>query len=323
RFCSKMESELDALTESLGGALQVDQNSLGEHPRFSQFKNAAKASEQQARRRVEALDRQRSAREDKLDRIRKIVEIEEEEENDSMTSEETRRLYDGALMTSEWLIDIPDELTHSWMSVMIPVGKRSLVVANRGVTKVYNKGGRLLRSVDTRLPGGGRGGPGRAKGHSCMLDCIVNLDKLQFFILDVIQWNDMTFYESPFDLRRFYLNSRMEENMQLSHTTAKSRATFHVLPSCVATPESISTMMNTSVDFTVDGVLFYHPEVLYTPGQSPLVGWLKPWMLPEILNVTVPEKFFSAAPSSARKYIEQFNAANNFTSQVKKSQMAE
>lgn len=26
----------------------------------------------------------------------------------------------------------------------------------------------------------------------------------------------MTFYESPFDLRRFYLNSRMEENMQVS-----------------------------------------------------------------------------------------------------------
>lgn len=44
----RMESELEGLAASLGGALKVDENSLGEHPRFShQYKNAAKASEQQ------------------------------------------------------------------------------------------------------------------------------------------------------------------------------------------------------------------------------------------------------------------------------------
>ncbi|KAF8364428.1 hypothetical protein PRIPAC_91351, partial [Pristionchus pacificus] len=318
----RMESELEGLAASLGGALKVDENSLGEHPRFShQYKNAAKASEQQARRRNEALDRIRSAREDKFDRYRQIAEM--EDEGESVSSEEARRLYDGALMTSEWLIDIPEELTQSWISVMIPTGKRALVIANRGVTKVYNKGGRLLRSLDSRLPGGQKGGQGKAKGHSCMLDCIVNLEKLQFFVLDVIQWNDMTFYESPFDLRRFYLNSRMEENMQLGHTHPKSRATFHLLPSCVATTEAIANMMSTSVDFPMDGVLFYHPEVLYTPGQSPLVGWLKPWMLPEILNVPIPEKFTCGAPSSALKFIEQFNEENNFSSQVKKNAMIE
>ncbi|GMS84665.1 hypothetical protein PENTCL1PPCAC_6840, partial [Pristionchus entomophagus] len=318
----QMDSELDRLTEALGGS-KMAEDSLGEHPRFSQFKNVTKASEQQARRRTEALERQKNAREEKLDKMRKIVEMEDEEDMGSMTSEETRRLYDGALMTSEWLIDIPDELTQSWISVMVPAGKRALVIANRGETKVYNKGGRLLRTLDSRLPGGQRGGQGRTKGHSCMLDCIVILEKLQFFVLDVIQWNDMTFYDSPYDLRRFYLNSRMEENMQLSHTHPKSRATFHLLPSCVATTDAITKMMSTSVDFPVDGLLFYHPEVLYTPGQSPLVGWLKPWMLPEILNVPIPEKFTSGAPSCALKFIEQFNTENNFTSQVKKNLMIE
>ncbi|GMR36998.1 hypothetical protein PMAYCL1PPCAC_07193, partial [Pristionchus mayeri] len=316
-----LEMDFDGLVGALGGSLKVDDDALGEHPRFSQYKNATKASQQQARRRTEALERQKSARDDKMDRLRKIVEMEDEEE--SISSEEARRLYDGALMTSEWLIDIPEELTQSWISVMVPTGKRALVIANRGETKVYNKGGRLLRSLDSRLPGGQRGGQGRAKGHSCMLDCIVNLERQQFFVLDVIQWNDMTFYESPFDLRRFYLNSRMEENMQLSHSHPKSRATFHALPSCVATTDAIATMMSTSVDLPVDGLLFYHPEVLYTPGQSPLVGWLKPWMLPEILNVPIPEKFTSGAPSSALKFIEQFNAENNFSSQIKKNQMIE
>lgn len=32
------------------------------------------------------------------------------------------------------------------------------------MTKVYNKGGRLLRSLDSRLPGGQKGGQGKAKG---------------------------------------------------------------------------------------------------------------------------------------------------------------
>jgi hypothetical protein len=37
----------------------------------------------------------------------------------------------------------------------------------------------------------------------------------------------------------------------------------------------------------LDGLLFYHRRAHYTPGVSSLVGWLKPFMLPTILNVPV------------------------------------
>lgn len=43
--------------------------------------------------------------------------------------------------------------------------------------------------------------------------------------------------------------------------------------------------------FQLDGVLFYHKRAHYVAGQTPLVGWLKPFMLPEIVGVAVPEEF--------------------------------
>ena len=41
----------------------------------------------------------------------------------------------------------------------------------------------------------------------------------------------------------------------------------------------------------MDGLLFYHNQCHYTPGRTPLVGWLKPFMLPEILGVQLPSSY--------------------------------
>lgn len=37
----------------------------------------------------------------------------------------------------------------------------------------------------------------------------------------------------------------------------------------------------------LDGINFYYPEGLYTPGESPLVLWLKPFMIPDVLQKPV------------------------------------
>lgn len=34
----------------------------------------------------------------------------------------------------------------------------------------------------------------------------------------------------------------------------------------------------------LDGINFYYPESLYTSGETPLVLWLKPFMIPDILQ---------------------------------------
>jgi len=38
----------------------------------------------------------------------------------------------------------------------------------------------------------------------------------------------------------------------------------------------------------LDGFLFYHRKALYTYGHTPLVTWLKPFMLSEVLGISVP-----------------------------------
>ena len=51
-----------------------------------------------------------------------------------------------------------------------------------------------------------------------------------------------------------------------------------------------------SETWSLDGLLFYHKNGHYTPGSCPLVLWLKPFMLPDILNVVVPEVYMQTNP---------------------------
>ena len=43
---------------------------------------------------------------------------------------------------------------------------------------------------------------------------------------------------------------------------------------------------NTTIE--LDGLMFYHKKTAYTSGETPLVGWLKPFMVPEVLGVSIP-----------------------------------
>ncbi len=50
----------------------------------------------------------------------------------------------------------------------------------------------------------------------------------------------------------------------------------------------IQETFNSSFEYEIDGVLFYHREGHYSSGYTPLVGWLKLYMIPEILNIAIP-----------------------------------
>lgn len=75
------------------------------------------------------------------------------------------------------------------------------------------------------------------------------------------------------------------------------------------TNDVIASQFNKNYEFELDGVLFYHKEAHYEAGCTPLVGWLKPYMIPEILNVSMPELILNQAPSdyiNVRNSIEKF-----------------
>ncbi|KJH47725.1 hypothetical protein DICVIV_06192 [Dictyocaulus viviparus] len=264
--------EVDVLAGKLCDA-QVDTAALGEHPRFSLYKNAGRAAEQQAERRRDAIERQRSSRFDHFNHTRMLAESETNDEegielldleqgesygdakphfsrkncSKSRNNVELKCLrYADQLMLSEWLVDIPDQLSSEWMMVPSPV-------------ETYT-----------------------------ILDCILD-SKKTFYCLDVLAWSGMDMSANPFDFRQFILNSKLKELPELAVATKQFPHRFLSLPCCKCEPRLMEEMMRNGFDFELDGLLYYHSGVVYEAGQSPLVGWLKPWMLPEILNVKVPE----------------------------------
>lgn len=55
----------------------------------------------------------------------------------------------------------------------------------------------------------------------------------------------------------------------------------------------------------VDGLLFYHRQTHYTPGSTPLVGWLRPYMVVDILGMEVPVGPLTAKPEYAGHQLAQ------------------
>lgn len=67
----------------------------------------------------------------------------------------------------------------------------------------------------------------------------------------------------------------------------------------------------------VDGVLFYHRQTHYTPGSTPLVGWLRPYMVSDILAIEVPEGPLTAKPQYASHQMQQILAHKKPSSEVR------
>ena len=58
----------------------------------------------------------------------------------------------------------------------------------------------------------------------------------------------------------------------------------------------------------IDGVLFYHKISVYTSGRTPLVGWLKPYMIPEMLGIPVHNSYLEQKPETYCTLMEHLEA---------------
>ncbi|CAL2034936.1 unnamed protein product [Caenorhabditis brenneri] len=319
-----MDDGLDALENQLKSGLQVDSSALGEHPRYSKFKNLSKAAELQAKRREDTLERQKNGRLDKIMKLRNLAfdDVTSDEDDEKCASKANSKpcnyqsskqgKYADQLMLSEWLVDIPETLSVDWTMVMSPIGKRCLVVASRGLTTAYNKAGRQVGQFQSRLPGGNS----RSKHQSyTIVDCIYS--NQVYYLLDLLSWNSHDYAENPYDFRQFMLKSKLDEMPELGIPTAGFRNTFVPVPSCPCSSEQMTELMKTNISWRLDGLLFYHNSVVYEPGQSSLVGWLKPWMLPEILKVPIPKMYeMESNGQSSAQFIENYNQRHKHHSKI-------
>lgn len=117
-----------------------------------------------------------------------------------------------------------------------------------------------------------------------------------------------------FNFRFHWLNRKLlEENSQCLERSNVNPYIFKPLCQYTTDKKNLTAEL-TSPHFPyfeepLDGLLFYHNMLHYMPGHTPLVGWLKAYMVPEILGIEVSNKIDSQKPIdyvTMTKHITEF-----------------
>ncbi|OQR66318.1 snurportin-1-like [Tropilaelaps mercedesae] len=231
----------------------------------------------------------------------------ENDTEDDTDSEVTRprkpsRSYRNQLMQSEWLVEVPSDLTQ-YVIMPCPKGKRGLLVASKGVTKLYARNGFNFTTFTSNLPGGSSSSSRQSNwkpNEFTILDVVFSDAFKTCFVLDLIYWRSRPYYDSATSFRFFWLKTQFEECAnELSSVERKVK--LELVQFYEWEPQRIQSLLCSdqppfSPPAEIDGVLFYHSEGHYIPGICPLVGWLKPYMIPEVLNLEVHPRLLLERP---------------------------
>ncbi|XP_053128621.1 snurportin-1 [Hemicordylus capensis] len=313
---------MEELSQTLACSFAVSQDlnsTAAPHPRLAQYKSKYSSLEQAERRR-HLLELQKNKRLDYVNHARRLAEddwagMEEEKkekgdahgDGEDMEVELGKKLpkrYANQLMLSEWLIDVPPDLEQTWLLVVCPVGKRALIVASRGSTAAYTRSGFCVNRFPSLLPGGNRRNSATGKDYT-ILDCIYNEAKQTYYILDVMCWRGHPVYDCQTDFRFYWLHSKIEEEDGLGEKSRLNPFRFVGLQNYSCKEESLCDVLATDFAFEVDGLLFYHKQAHYIPGSTPLVGWLRPYMVSDVLGLSVPASPLTRKPDYAGHQLQQ------------------
>uniref|UniRef100_A0A1Y1NBV7 Snurportin-1 n=1 Tax=Photinus pyralis TaxID=7054 RepID=A0A1Y1NBV7_PHOPY len=297
---------------------QYTNNELHEEgaPLKSQFADLYKANTlktlSQSQRRENQLQLLKERRHQSVDEKRNLTDLfhdfkenDHEEQMDVVipckTNSKMRyRHLKNKLMLSEWFSDIPNDLELNWLFKLCPSGVRNLVIAYRHKTMAFSIEGKRQAKFISHLPGGG---PHSTFNKFTVLDCVYNVAQKCYYVLDVLAWNGFVLKNSNTELRFYWIKSKLDETPELKEATRGNPFTFvevNFLPAELPLLEEKLSQVHDDEQVSLDGIIFYHREVTYIENRTPLVGWLKPYMVPEMLHIPVHPSFMKHKP---RDYI--------------------
>ncbi|XP_013115170.2 snurportin-1 [Stomoxys calcitrans] len=282
------------------------------------YKQNISSSERQELRRQKLLQEQRNRRLEQQDELRELPLLQRKESNgrSKYKKHNFQDLYgtEISLQFSEWMKEKPENLAE-WFLVPCPKGQRCLVVSARGRTKMFSKNGRHRMSFKSILPGGGASV--RSAGGFSILDCVYNEDMGAFYVLDVLWYGKQSFLDCEAQFRFFWLKSKFEELQEEEEYNTKNIENikqFFLLESCdMCNDESIARALQCYPLWAenqpqLDGFLFYHKESSYTCGSTPLVCWLFPFMVNDVLQMSVSNQYeIPPNYSTPLFYMEEFD----------------
>ncbi|KAL1517611.1 hypothetical protein ABEB36_001352 [Hypothenemus hampei] len=215
-----------------------------------------------------------------------------------------KREHSFFLMRSEWFTEVPPDLEDNWLVKLAPDGFRVLLIAKKNKTTLVNERGKVLM-LKTHLPGGGLS---RIRGLT-VLDCIYSKTMKKIFILDCLYWNTMSMLDSETTFRFYWLKNQFDETTKLTETNKP-----HKLEAILFFPAEKSLIQQKVFESPPEycsGVVFYHKELQYIFKQTPLLGWLYSYMLPEKLGIDIPNEILQRMPKGYQcleKYLEEKNS---------------
>ncbi|RZF44741.1 hypothetical protein LSTR_LSTR000693 [Laodelphax striatellus] len=321
-------SDLEEIERIFSSLKSNENGEFDGHKQLYKNRPISKASQEERRRRLLTLQKEKRQqilnenRElgDKPDLKRKISDVWKQEidfiQQQRNEREEWYRQthrYNNTLMLSEWLLEIPDDFPE-WIMVPCPIGQRNLLVSRMSCATSYNKHGSSINTFKCQLP------------RNTILDCIFCWKSKTFYVLDVLQWNGHCLRNCQTDFRFYWLTSKFEEYPELGLQSRRNEYAIKAINRSKCDKSTLAESMSRYPMFEnnepeLDGLLFYHPEVFYTAGTTPLVGWLKSFMLPEVLSISVSDKYLAENPpscNSVNDYIEWFNLNSKNKSKQKR-----
>ncbi|CAH1423190.1 unnamed protein product [Lactuca virosa] len=184
---------------------------------------------------------------------------------------EARRWFASQLMLPEWMIDVPDRLDHDWYVFARPSGKRCFVVSSNGTTISRLRNGSLLHRFPSSLPNGARTREGSRSAQSyCILDCIFHELDQTYYVIDMVCWAGISFYECTAEFRFFWMNSKLVESGACEDPSTYHRYRFSLIPVYNCDHEGLQTAYTGQVPYAKDGLLFYNKHAHYQTGNTPL-----------------------------------------------------
>lgn len=281
------------------------------------YKNSLRAEMLQIERRHKLLELQRLQRSKELDKHRKIIDQLREFQSGPKSSYRYRNQFRNVLQMSEWMHEMPDDL-ENWYLVPCPKGIRCLLVADNGRTEAIDKTGRLILSFSSTLPGGF---PGQRKD-TTIIDAFFDKESGRFYALDLLAYNSQDYMNCDCEFRFFWLNSKIDDD----DLSVDSKRRYPIIPIPFAKftdPLAIDKLLGKhpmwpNENPKLDGLLFYHKESNYISGRTPLVLWLFPFMVPEVLGiVSVHDKYVAQKPTHYKDYKQYIS---DFESKKEKKQ---
>lgn len=272
-------------------------NKEGNFKNLYKFNDKVEAS--QAARRAKLLEEQKRKREEQFNSGRPEDELKYKSKHKHYR---VNLDFKDSLMMSEWMLEAPEDLD-SFVLIPCPKGVRcTLSVDSSSVTAYYRNGKEFKSNIKSNLP------------KDTVLDCFYVKKSSTFYVIDILQYKSRDFINCDYAMRSYWLRSKFDEEEFKIFSPDEIKLKLIDSYDCadhLRVTQCYQTCPIFNDETELDGYLYYHKEGSYTFGECPLVLWLFPFMVEEMIPGHQVHPDYNEKPENYTNCFEFIKAFND------------